>query len=303
MKTIEINHVSEFVKAVVESRQEHFYHGVAHFQVVYRGHSKTGWPLLPAAFRSTDDFLNERLYLQEFQREMPNETLGLCNFDVLVKAQHYGIPTRLLDFTLNPLVALYFACCNNNDSDAEVFEIDPVSLFSQDDILFHIIIDYVLNFKNGQHWDHNYIARLCNSLDYKTVGRFGFSDSQLQKTVLDILSNPKFPYFVLPRLTNPRIRAQQGAFALFHTPLEYKVNEAKQHIQYFRLPSESTFPSLIPKTSFFINHKNKTSILTELDCIGINESTLFPELENHSKDIVRRIRNSNSALNQRIIKK
>lgn len=34
--------------------------------------------------------------------------------------QHYGIPTRLLDFSLNPLIALYFAVTDNQDKDGKV---------------------------------------------------------------------------------------------------------------------------------------------------------------------------------------
>ena len=36
-------------------------------------------------------------------------------------AQHFGVPTRLLDFTENPLVALYFACSENSTTDARVW--------------------------------------------------------------------------------------------------------------------------------------------------------------------------------------
>ena len=59
--------------------------------------------------------------------------------EFLFLAQHYGLPTRLLDWTYNPLIALYFACCSNFDKDGVVYHSCPFSMMvfdeDKDDIL------------------------------------------------------------------------------------------------------------------------------------------------------------------------
>lgn len=83
---------------------------------VFRGLGDTSFTLVPGAGRVpayTDTY--EKLVLEVFERRSAEfiELSGLNAWDKMAIAQHHGLPTRLLDWTTNPLVGAYFAVTAN----------------------------------------------------------------------------------------------------------------------------------------------------------------------------------------------
>ncbi|HJP96737.1 MAG TPA: FRG domain-containing protein [Candidatus Saccharimonadales bacterium] len=115
------------------------YGGSALTAVVYRGEESVGYQLIPKVgrlrgFRSPIlDENEERLILRLFkQQAVPYiNRLPETEWDWLAIGQHHGLPTRLLDWTRNPLVACYFAVEKEFADDSVIYayksnkQIDP----------------------------------------------------------------------------------------------------------------------------------------------------------------------------------
>jgi len=94
---------------------------------VFRGHSDIEYKLVSSVGRGSHTSRSREKYEQSlfeiFQREAHGflATLPASDWEWLSLAQHHGPPTRLLDWTHNPLAALYFAVEANPELDGQVF--------------------------------------------------------------------------------------------------------------------------------------------------------------------------------------
>jgi FRG domain len=118
MDTIEISTIEEYLSLIKKSKEESLSKENSR-DFLFRGQTVDS-PLMPKLSRlnAKGDLLQvERILLQEFKRSNPlliGEHHPMNDWDYLSLGQHYGLPTRLLDWSNNALTALWFAATDNS---------------------------------------------------------------------------------------------------------------------------------------------------------------------------------------------
>jgi hypothetical protein len=231
----------------------------------FRGESGDEPPLCPKIAKY---IANEENYLlQSFRRQaggLANSPPREGHTDMwLFKAQHYGVPTRLLDWTEGALFALYFAI-NRGTQNPRIYMLNPQRLNELAEGHKLANLDYPLSWVK--------IGAMYVSLAWlhRNLSPEHMNVEQAEGWDLDI------PIAFPATYQDQRMIAQRSCFTIHGLklkPLAEILTEKKVDIADYLI-------------EYLIDLESRKSLLRELSILGISAATVFPDLDHLSKDLV-----------------
>jgi len=288
MDTHEIQDINELVK---------FHDGLSHdvFRC-FRGQSDASWDLVPSFYRGTQDYspppdgLNDGSWMSEVERDVYREFDRIGRryapeswefndpWHRIILAQHFGVPTRLLDWTKNIFVACYFAVSNHFDRDSAIYCLNVSefpfpphlgrridnggyriaalnSCIKRDKLSFLIEMSKPIVSGNSS-------ATASSPPGAIPSGQSGISD------------HDGFLVLLEPPVIEDRIRAQKSLFMVYVTYDEYDL--VWDHRQYIEAVERYHGKSLL--TKLVIPQKTKLQMKGALEKNWIDSDDIFPDL-------------------------
>lgn len=218
----------------------------------FRGLSEAQYELIPTLKRLGGDYIAlEKHLIRNFRKYALRHVVERDSFwNWLTVAQHYGLPTRMLDWTFSPFIALHFALAN-------------VEKFNRDGVV----------------WAINYMAlheMLPDELKevLESEGSDVFTVEMLSSTIaslreMETLSSAKFALFLEPPSMDDRIVNQAALFSVASDP-QISLDTWLQH-------HPKTWKRIVIPAGLKWEFRDK------LDQIGVHERVLFPGLEGLSR--------------------
>jgi FRG domain len=254
---MQVTSLADFVKAIEQIVEEWTPKGVDwYLQPWFRGHGDASWSLEPGWYRPSSlargigaEYYSEGTLLENFKLRAPTylERLPATDWEWLFLMQHYGLPTRLLDWTQSSLIALYFAIRDHaGDADAMVWAMNP-------------------------WW-----------LNRETFGEYVLFPADHQRASDHAPLHPgqelkgKLPLAITPIHLSERITAQRGVFTIHGTErgalnrLDRRRGKERASLRQILIPSAQV-----------------AAIHRELAISGVSESLIFPELSGLCREIRR----------------
>ena len=257
IESIEITTLTQFIEHL--DKPTGFNTGDSSTNTLYRGQEQD-WPLEPTLFRKLrkQGSLSYEGVEVEMMEHFQKQAMPMLNiipkFDIdwLALAQHHGLPTRLLDWTLNPLVALFFA-----------------------------VQDLVIKFEDKDEIEQKGVSVVWAARFLEEIN----NRERTEKLTLGLANTNEYIHCIYyPPHISPRITAQQGCFTAFAIPNWTALNGQEfVPLQDYRAAGR---PDVISLRKFIIPSNNRASIKHDLAKIGIDAFSIFPDLEGLCEKLV-----------------
>lgn len=246
----------KFIRSVNDLLESIEFTNLKRENFAFRGQVNEDWDITSTIMRKSDGSLQDFRKSKEIEYAslkslLQGQKSDFCRtyhpIEHLMHLQHLAIPTRLIDWTRDILVALFFACYDKNNTFKD----------KHGKIFLLLIIEN--EFKN---FDLFY--------EKENISFKKHNIQLIQKSLMNDLMQLKEIKIIEPMLKNPRMRIQDGIFTLI--PL-WKSNEKIGHCKSF---NEMLKEIKKPLLEHYIHKDYKKEILIELEeMFGISEESLF----------------------------
>jgi hypothetical protein len=270
-----ITSLSMFIEKVIYSKKSDNY------KTFYRGHGNWEYELVPGIYREQNEHIldNESDYIRNIIASYPKFfTYCKSALDFLSVLQHHAFPTRLLDFSENPLIALYMACSSDRVVHSDTIRIDvPNSNFKYYDsdtvsVLANLAFtenSFSINdFKSNTEEEDELVKSFNKRIDVKKLVHLIRNEKPFFKPEINPEHLENTIVFVKPKQDFDRITHQNGLFALFG------IDNSKKE-----MPKIEFMDPPCNFTHFIIPYNCKKRIMEELSAININEATVYCDMD------------------------
>lgn len=256
IKIIKLNSIGQYIDNVFNLKNGEF----DNTGYIFRGVNNKKHELCSSLYRNCNDCSNrnyiETRLLQNFKKYALLLEPHVCDsiWSTMIIAQHHGLPTRLLDFSSSPLMALHFALTDNKNTDAAVWAINLSKI-------------------------HSNLLPEKYKLILKENNAFAFTIEMLKNIAVEDYNNDMGGehFFVIePPSIDIRIINQGSLFAVLPDELD---------------PLDAFFKNSLEKNiaiKYIIPKENIHQFRAQLDEMNITERTLFNDLDGVAQYLKRR---------------